>query len=155
VKPRAFGKHPTGENPLHLSGELDLVHLDKGGGMRRLGGRARVADPRRHFEGPEFDCLVDGDLEMRDASRHLVECCEDGDRVLDRVGICELGRRPQCHSQGNYKEKAAGGDQTLIGKATQLNHAAHFMNWLPNSCPGSLSSAISSENRRPHFQGPL
>jgi hypothetical protein len=90
VKPRAFGKHPAGENPLHLSSKLDLVHLDKGGGMRRLGRRARVADSRRHLEGAEFDCLVNGDLEMRDASRHLVERCEDGDRVLDRVGIGDL-----------------------------------------------------------------
>jgi len=90
VKPRAFGKHPTGENPLHLSGELDLVHLDKGGGMRRLGGRARVADPRRHLERAELDRLVNGDLKMRDTSGHLVERCEDSDRVLDRVGICEL-----------------------------------------------------------------
>src|SRR5215813_14192038 len=116
--------------------------------MWRLGGRARVADPRRHFEGAKFDCLVDGDLEMRDASRHLVECCEDGDRVLDRVGICKLGRRHQWHSQGNYKEKVAGGDQTLSGKSTHLNHAAHFMNGLLNSCSSSLSSAISPENRR-------
>jgi hypothetical protein len=91
VKPGALGEHPAGEDPLNLAGELDLVHFDKGGGMRRLGRGARVAHPRRHLEGAELDRLVNRNLKMRDSSCHLVECREDGDRVLDRVGMREFG----------------------------------------------------------------
>jgi hypothetical protein len=29
VKSRAFGEHPTGEDALHLAGELHLVDLDE------------------------------------------------------------------------------------------------------------------------------
>jgi hypothetical protein len=94
VKARALGKHPAGENTLHFPRELHLVHLDKGGGVRRLGRRPGVADPRRHFERTELDGVVHGDLEMRDAPGHLVEGCENRNGVLDRVGSRELGRRP-------------------------------------------------------------
>jgi hypothetical protein len=48
VKPGAFGEHPTGEDTLHVAGQLDLIHLDEGRGVRRLGWRARMADARRH-----------------------------------------------------------------------------------------------------------
>jgi hypothetical protein len=86
VKPRAIGEHPAGEDPLDIAVQLDLVHLDEGGGMRRLGRRAGVAHPRRHLEGAELHGLVYRDFEMRDAPRHLVEGGEDGDRILDLVG---------------------------------------------------------------------
>ena len=54
--------------------------------MRRLGWRARVADPWRHFERAELHRLVDRYFEMRDAPRHLVESGKLGDLVLDGVG---------------------------------------------------------------------
>jgi hypothetical protein len=89
VKARALGEHPAGKDPLHLARELHLVHLDEGGGVGRLGRRVRVTHPRCHLEGAELDRLIDGDLKVRDASRHLVERGEHGDRVLDRVGVDE------------------------------------------------------------------
>jgi hypothetical protein len=58
VKPGTVGEHPAGEDTLDLATELDLVHLDEGGGMRRLGRRARVAHPWRHFERTELHRLV-------------------------------------------------------------------------------------------------
>ena len=64
VKAGAFGEHPAGEDTLHLAGELHLVNLDEGCGVRLLGRRTGVAHPRRHFEGAELDGLVDGNLEM-------------------------------------------------------------------------------------------
>jgi hypothetical protein len=95
VKPRAFGKHPTRENPLLAALELHLVHLDERGGVRRLRGRAAVADTRRHLQRAELDRLADGDLEMRDASRHLVEGGKHGNRVLDDLGLSETSRQRQ------------------------------------------------------------
>jgi hypothetical protein len=87
VKAGAFGKHPAGEDPLHFAGQLLLVDFDKGGRMRRLGRRAGVADPRRHLERAELDRMVDRNFEMRDAPGHLVEGGEDGNRVLDDIGL--------------------------------------------------------------------
>jgi len=40
VKAGALGEHPAGEDPLHLARQLDLVDLDEGGGVGRLGRRA-------------------------------------------------------------------------------------------------------------------
>jgi hypothetical protein len=94
VKPRALGEHPAGENPLHLALEIDLVDLNEGGGVGRLGGRRRVAHPWRHFQRTELDCLINGDLEVRDAPRDLVEGGKHSDRVLDRVGIGGLEGEP-------------------------------------------------------------
>ena len=92
VKTRALGEHPAGEDPLDLSRQLDLVDLDEGGRMRRLGRRRRIAHPRRHLQRAELDRLVDGDLEMGNAARDLVEGGEHGDRVLDRLGQSEARR---------------------------------------------------------------
>jgi hypothetical protein len=94
VKARAFGEHPASKDALHLAGELHLVDLDEGGGVRRLGRRSRVADPRRHFERAELHRLVHGNLKMRDATRHLVERGEHRDRVLDRFRIGKVDREP-------------------------------------------------------------
>jgi hypothetical protein len=101
VKAGAVGKHPAGEDALDLSVEFDLVNLDEGCGVRRLRWRARVADPRRHFEGAELHRLVDRYFEMRDAPRHLVERGKDGNRVLDLLGACGRGpeRADPCHEQ--------------------------------------------------------
>jgi hypothetical protein len=99
VKAGAFGKHPAGKDSLHLARELHLVDLDEGCRVGLLGRRPRIANPRRHFEGAEFDRLVDGNLEMGDAARNLVEGREDGDRVFEDVGIgrarCEACREDQ------------------------------------------------------------
>jgi hypothetical protein len=86
VKAGAVGEHPTGEDPLDVAVELDLVDLDEGRGVRCLGGRSGVADPRCNLERAELLGLVDGDLERQDAARHLVERREDRNRVLDLVG---------------------------------------------------------------------
>jgi len=86
VKAWAIGEHPAGKNALDLSGELDLVNLDEGCGVGRLGGGARIANPRRHFERAELHRLIDRNFQMRDAPRHLVESGKLGDLVLDGVG---------------------------------------------------------------------
>ena len=86
VKAGAFGEHPAGENALHLPRQLHLVDLDEARGLRRFRGRAAVADARGDLQSPELDGLIDGDLQMRDAARHLVERGEDGDGILDRFG---------------------------------------------------------------------
>jgi hypothetical protein len=69
--------------------------------VRRLGWRARVADPWRHFERAELHRLVDRYFEMRDAPRHLVERGKNGDRVLDLLGACRGGpeRANRCQEQ--------------------------------------------------------
>jgi hypothetical protein len=87
VKTGAFGEHPPGEDTLHVAGQLDLIHLDEGRGVRRLGWRARMADARRHPQGAELHRLIHLNFEMRDAARHLVEGGEHGDRILDRLGL--------------------------------------------------------------------
>jgi hypothetical protein len=88
VKAGTVGEHPAGKDALDLSVELDLVHLDEGRSVRRLGRRPGVADPGRHFERPELHSLIDRYFEMRDAPRHLVEGSKDGDRILDLLGAC-------------------------------------------------------------------
>lgn len=87
MKAGALGEHPAGENPQLLAGKRDLVHLHESCGMGRLRGRPGVADARRHFERAKIDRLVDGDLQMRDSARHLVQGGEDSDRVLDGLGL--------------------------------------------------------------------
>jgi hypothetical protein len=93
VKAGALGEHPAGEDALHLAGELHLVNLDEGCGVRGLGWRTAVADPRRHLERAELHRLVHGNLEMGDAARHLVECGEHRDRVLDHFRTSETDRK--------------------------------------------------------------
>lgn len=87
MKPRAFGEHPTRENPLLFARKLDFVHLDKSGGVRRFGGRARIAHARRDFQRTKLDRLIDRHFKMGDAARHLVEGGEHGNWILDRCGV--------------------------------------------------------------------
>jgi hypothetical protein len=105
VKTRALGEHPAGKDPLDLARQLGLVDLDERGRVRRLGRRRGVAHPRRHFEGAELDGLVDGNLEMGDAARHLVESGKHGDRVLDGFG--ESRRRTGRTERGDCEGKRA------------------------------------------------
>ena len=109
VKAGALGEHPAGENALHLAIELDLVDLDEGGGVRRLGRRPAIADARRHFQGAELHGLIDRNFEMRDAARHFVERGEDGDRILDLV------------REGEPRRQGDGEDHE--SKAQKLSHA--------------------------------
>ena len=95
VKTGAFGEHPAREDPLHLSRQLHLVDLDEASGLRRFRGRAAVADARRDLQRTELHGLIDGNLQMRDAARHLVERGEDGDRVFDRFGARDCGWKPE------------------------------------------------------------
>jgi hypothetical protein len=83
VKAGALGEHPAGKDPLHLAGKLHFIHLDERCGARLLRRRAGVAHARRHFERAELHRVVDGDFEMRNPPRDLVESGEDGDWVLD------------------------------------------------------------------------
>jgi len=105
VKAGAVGKHPAG--------------------VRRLRRRARVADPRRHFEGAELHRLVDRYFEMRDASGHLVERGKDGDRVLDLLGVC--WRRPErahpCHDQQSQSDASLAQPRFRV-----LHHAPNLLN---------------------------
>jgi len=102
VKAGAVGEHPTGKDPLDVAVELDLVDLDERRGVRRLGGRPRVADPRRDLERSELLRLVDGDLERQDAAGHLVERREHRNLVLDLFGG---GRRRGGQSPEERKRK--------------------------------------------------
>jgi hypothetical protein len=86
VKARAFCKHPSRKDSLLLAGQLDLVDLDEGGRVRRLGRRTCIAYARGDLQRAELNGVIDLDLEMRDASGDLVERGKHGDRVLDRVG---------------------------------------------------------------------
>jgi hypothetical protein len=104
VKAGAFGEHPAGKDTLHLAGELHLVDLDEGGGIRGLGRRSRVADPRRHFQRAECDGLVHGNFEMRDAARHLVERGEHRDRVLEGFRRSQIHLEPGRQSEGGDKK---------------------------------------------------
>jgi hypothetical protein len=99
VKPGAFGEHPAGKDPLLLAAELDLVHLDERGGVGCLGGRAGIADPWRHLQSAELHRLIDGNLEMRDPPRDLVEGGEHGDLVLDDLGLRQLRRQSRRQGQ--------------------------------------------------------
>ena len=103
VKARALGEHPAGEDTLHLARQLHLVHLDEGCGVRRLGRRTRIANPRRHFQRAERDGLIDRTLEMGDAARYLVERGEHRDWVLDDFRICEIDREPRSQREGHDK----------------------------------------------------
>jgi hypothetical protein len=96
VKPGAVRKHPTRKNPVHLSRQPDLIDLDETRGVRCLGRRARIADARGNPQGAELHRLADGDLEMRDAPRHLVEGGKHGDRILDLLGVGESGAEQHC-----------------------------------------------------------
>jgi hypothetical protein len=104
VKAGAFGEHPAGKDTLHLARELHLVDLDEGGGIRGLGWRSRVADPRRHFQRAERDGLVNGNLKMRDAARHLVERGEHRDRVLERFRRGKIHREAGRQREGRDKK---------------------------------------------------
>jgi hypothetical protein len=99
VKARAFGEHPAGEDALDLARELDLIDLHEGRGVRRLGRRAGVTDPRRHLEGAELHRLIERYLQMRDAPRHLVESGEHGDRILHLLGAGRLGTEHAGHGE--------------------------------------------------------
>jgi len=101
VKAGAIGEHPAGKDALDLSGELDLVNLDEGVGMRRLGWRPGIANPRRHFQRAELHRLIDRNLQMRDAPRYLVESGKYGDLVLDGVG-----------KRSGYAKHRGGSDKT-------------------------------------------
>ena len=101
VKAGAIGEHPAGKDALDLSGELDLVNLDEGVGVRRLGWRPGVANPRRHFQRAELHRLIDRNFQMRDAPRHLVESGKLGDLVLDGFG-----------TRSRYAKHRGGSDKT-------------------------------------------
>jgi hypothetical protein len=127
VKAGTFGEHPPGEDALDLARELGLVDLDEGGGVRRLGRRRRIANPRRYLERAELDGLIDRNLEMGDAPGHLVERSEHGDRVLDRVGK-DRGRQDnrRCQASGNQGKRGAGLKPRRIVNAS--HHSAHLPN---------------------------
>jgi len=135
VKAGALGKHPASEDPLHLARQLDLVDLDEGRGVRRIGRRARVAHPRRHLKSAELDGLIYRDLQVRDASRHLVEGGEHGDRVLDRFGGREACRGPAGHRESHQQEGKSGADRAARLRLISLHHAAHLMNGLQAIAP--------------------
>jgi hypothetical protein len=136
VKAGALGEHPTGENALHLAGQLHLVDLDEGRGVGRFGRRTGVAHARRHFERAELDRLVDGNFEMGDAPGHLVEGSEHRNRVFDDLGLDNIdgktGRKRGRDDQENRTGQAAG------AKAHSLHHTAHLLNGPLDDRSGAL-----------------
>jgi hypothetical protein len=131
VKARALGEHPTREDALHLAGQLHLVDLDEGRGVRRLGRRTGVAYPRRHFERAEFDRLVDGNFEMGDAPGHFVEGSKYRDRVFDDLGLGDIdsGTKDQRHDRAG---------QAASAKAHSMHHTAHLLNGPLDDRSGAL-----------------
>src|SRR4029079_2237269 len=93
VEARTLRKHPTGEDALLLAVELYLVHLDERRRLRLLFGRARVADARRDLELAELGGRVEWHFELGGARRHLVESGEDGDAVVDAIGVRAPGEK--------------------------------------------------------------
>src|SRR5262249_4264127 len=76
-------EHPASEDALDLGLQRDLVDLDEGVGVLRLGGRARVARARRHLQRAELHGFVDRHVERGDAACDLVEAREHRGRVDD------------------------------------------------------------------------
>jgi hypothetical protein len=132
VKAWAIGEHPAGKDALDLSGELDLVNLDEGCGVWRLGGWPGIANPRRHFERAELHRLVDRNFQMRDAPRHLVERGKHGDLVLDDFGA-RCGRAK--HRNGCDEAE----QQSKVGKSRfkPLHHAQAPLNGIVPLTPAS------------------
>jgi hypothetical protein len=107
VKPRTLSEHPARENPLLLARELDLVDFDEGGGVRRFGGRARIAHARCDFQRAELDRLIDGHFKMRNAARHLVEGSKHGNWILDCRGVRNPARQgDKAACQGHRRQRA-------------------------------------------------
>ena len=105
VQAGARGEHPAVEDALHLARQRDLVDLDEGVGLRRLGRRPREADPRRHLERAELHRLVDIDVERDDPAGDLVEPGENG----DRVGELLLGERGEAAPGSTVRASADRG----------------------------------------------
>src|SRR4029079_1598617 len=59
VEAWAIREHPPRKDAFFLIIEEDLVDLDEGGGLGRLGGGARVARTRRDLEGTELCGLIE------------------------------------------------------------------------------------------------
>jgi hypothetical protein len=127
VKPGALGEHPAGEDPLLLARELDLVHFDEGRGVRGLRRRARIANARRHLQRAELHRLIDGNLQMGDAAGDLVEGGEDGDRVLDGVGVTGRARQRQGAGRDGRYQRPADKSPPIHGNPSALRHAAPLM----------------------------
>jgi hypothetical protein len=139
VKPGALGEHPARENPLLLARELNLVHLDEGGGVWRFGGRARIADPRGDFQRAKLDRLIDGDLKMRDPARHLVESGEHGNWVLDGRGVRNPTRQSDKATRQNNRGQIASSKVHSISQNTlPSRHAAHLVVVSAGASSGAL-----------------
>ena len=98
VQARARGIHPAREDALVGLAGRDLIHLDEGVGLRRLGGRPGEAGPGGHLQRAELHRLAHPGLEGDDAAGDLVEPCEDRRAVADLVG---LRHRPGCRERGH------------------------------------------------------
>jgi len=83
VEARAFGEHPPSEDAPDFSVEGDLVYLDEGIRLGLFGGRARVADARRHLESTELHGFIDIDVEGDDTAGDLVDASKLGNGVAD------------------------------------------------------------------------
>ena len=124
----ARGEHPAGEEPLDLVGERDLVDLDEGGRLRRLGRRARVADARRHLQRAELHRLVDHHVEGDGAAGDLVEAGELGDRIVDRRGGGSRRREANACEQRRARARAArcASARASSSRRPRLVVAGHF-----------------------------
>ena len=120
VQARTRGEHPAGEDALDLALQGDLVDLEEGVGVRRLGRRARVADARRHLQRAELHRLVQRNVERDDAAGDLVEAGEHRRIVRD------LLRRRRDH---DLVVRRRGRGRRLAGRAARLA--------LPGGRPGS------------------
>jgi len=144
VKAGAFGEHPACEDAVLVARELDLVDLHERGRVRRLGRRARIANARRNLQRAEFDCLIDGHFQMRDAARHFVEGGEDGDLVLDGLGMESLTRQRHGACRNRCQKRSADKPPPIHGDPFASHHAAHLI----PPCPRRFSRVCSLSIKR-------
>jgi hypothetical protein len=137
VKARAFGEHPAGEDPLHVAVELDLVNLDEGGGVGRLGRWAGVAHAGRDFQGAKRDGLIDRNFEMGNASCHLVEGGKHGNLVFDDLGM----GRARCEHEGERREGKSRACQAQRLRFPSFDHATRLLN-RPVDCRRGIVRAV-------------
>ncbi len=80
-------EHPARKDALHFATQRDFIDLHERIGVGRLGGRPRVADPRRDLKRPELDGFANRGVERNRTARDLVQACKH------RAGVFDLLRR--------------------------------------------------------------
>jgi len=107
VQTRAVCEHPSRENPPYLRIERDLVNLDEGICLGRLGLRARIANPGRHLQRAKLHRFIDVYVECVNASGNLVDAGEYGNPVRNPLGFLCAGGNNRKSSERNQANRHA------------------------------------------------